>query len=151
MLRIEVEMRVRSGTVAGMPPGHSGEAPDMCRLPWSATRSMAAMDLSGIPWRQTSHPGVRIHFYASDRQTGRTVALIAMEPGCGYPGHRHRGPEEVLVLQGGYRDERGEHREGDCLIYEDGSAHAPVALAGDTCVLFTVAHEGIELLTGGRP
>jgi putative transcriptional regulator len=107
------------------------------------------MDLSAIPFRDTRHRGVRIHFYSSDERSGRVVALIAMEPGCGYPRHRHRGDEQVLVLQGGYRDERGEHRQG-AVRYPDGSAHAPVALPGASCVLLAVAHEGIELL-GGEP
>lgn len=87
-----------------------------------------------------------MHFYATCRDTGRVVALIRMAPGCGYPRHRHQGPEDVLVLQGGYRDEAGEHRQGQFVRYEDGSSHGPVALdAGPACVLLAVAHEGIEL------
>lgn len=107
------------------------------------------MDLGAIPWRATRFPGVQIHFYASDPVSGRVVALIAMAPGCGYPRHRHQGPEEILVLQGGYADAAGEHRQGSFVRYEDGSSHAPVALAGGpTCVLLAVAHEGIQLLAG---
>lgn len=90
-----------------------------------------------------------MHFYASDRASGRALALIRMAPGRGYPGHRHRGEEHVLVLQGGYRDERGEHRAGQFITYDDGSWHHPVALGspGDApCVLLALAHEGIELL-----
>ncbi|MBK8097041.1 MAG: cupin domain-containing protein [Planctomycetes bacterium] len=112
------------------------------------------MDLEAIPWRTTRWPGVRIWFYASDRVSNRTVALIAMAPGCGYPRHKHHGTEEVLVLQGGYRDELGEHRAGSHVRYDDRSEHTPVALAGPTattCVLFAVAHEGIELLAGTPP
>lgn len=107
------------------------------------------MDLAAIPWRETRHPGVRIHFYASDERTGRVVALIRMDPGCGYPRHRHRGAEHVLVLQGGYRDERGTHRAGHLVTYADGTIHTPVALDGGAalpCVLLAVAHEGITLL-----
>jgi anti-sigma factor ChrR (cupin superfamily) len=108
-----------------------------------------AMNLAAIPWRTTRHAGVGIWFYASDERTGRTVALIRMDPGCGYPRHRHRGAEEVFVVQGGYRDEFGEHRAGAFVRYEDGTDHAPVALGapGDAaCVLLAVAHEGIALL-----
>lgn len=103
-----------------------------------------ALDLAAIPWRSTRHRGVRIHFYASDAATGRVVALIAMEPGCGYPRHRHRGPEEVLVVQGGYRDELGEYRAGTFVRYAGGSEHGPVALDGATCVLLSLAHQGVE-------
>lgn len=109
------------------------------------------MDLAAIPWRTTRYPGVDIRFYASDERTGRVVALIRMAPGTGYPGHRHRGAEEVLVVQGGYRDGLGEHRAGSIVRYEDGTAHAPIALGGpgdDACVLLAVAHEGITLLGG---
>jgi putative transcriptional regulator len=107
------------------------------------------MDHDLIPWRTTRYPGVAIHFHASSEATGRVVALIRMAPGCGYPMHRHRGPEDVLVIEGGYRDARGEHRAGTFLRYEDGTAHAPVALDlgdGRACVLLAVAHEGIRLL-----
>jgi anti-sigma factor ChrR (cupin superfamily) len=106
------------------------------------------MDWSQIPWRTTRYEGVRVHFYASDKASGRVVALIGMQPGRGYPAHRHKGPEEVLVLQGGYRDAMGEHVQGAFVRYEDGTAHAPVAIDGDAeCILFAVAHEGIALLS----
>ena len=70
------------------------------------------MDANAIPWRSTRVQGIDVHFYASDADSGRVVALIRMAPGRGYPRHRHRGTEEVLVLQGGYRDEFGEHTAG---------------------------------------
>lgn len=107
------------------------------------------MDLTAIPWQSTRYPGIAIHFYASDRRTGRTLALIRMDPGCGYPRHRHRGPEHLLVVQGGYRDDHGEHRAGQFVVHDDGSEHAPVALGGpdaEPCVLLALAHEGIKLL-----
>ena len=100
-----------------------------------------------IPWKQTRYDGVRVHFYASDKTTGRVVALIGMQPGRGYPAHRHKGPEEVLVVQGGYRDAMGEHLQGSFVRYEDGTVHAPVAVeGGPECILLAVAHEGIALL-----
>jgi putative transcriptional regulator len=108
------------------------------------------MDLEAIPWRTTRYPGVAVHFYASDERSGRVVALIRMQPGCGYPRHEHRGIEEVLVVQGGYRDERGHHTAGQFVVYADRTSHTPVALDGAgamPCVLLAVAHEGIELLT----
>ena len=110
------------------------------------------MDLAAIPWRTTRYPGVGIHFYATDERTGRVVCLIRMDPGHGYPRHRHRGAEDLLVLLGGYRDERGEYRAGTYVHHPDGSSHAPVALDGpgaEVCVLLAVAHEGIELQGDG--
>lgn len=84
-----------------------------------------------------------------------SAVLIRMEPGHGYPAHRHLGVEEVLVLAGGYRDGRGVHAEGSFVRYEAGSAHSPVACGErgrptgrdyPACVLFAIARAGIELL-----
>ena len=105
------------------------------------------IDLEAVPFQPTRYAGVSIHFYDSDRDTGRAAVLIRMEPGCSYPAHRHTGPEELLVLQGGFRDGTGEWRAGDFARFERGSAHHPVALDGpEACIFFAIAHEGIELL-----
>jgi anti-sigma factor ChrR (cupin superfamily) len=74
-----------------------------------------------------------------------------MKPGCGYPAHRHTGIEEVLILHGGYRDRGGEHRAGDYLVNEAGSAHYPIALEGtEDCIMLAIVHGGIELLKEAR-
>lgn len=106
------------------------------------------LDLSRIPWRATRHRGIYLHALWRDEATGDATVLIRMEPGCAYPAHRHRGAEEVFVLQGGYRDQRGEHRAGDYVLNEAGSAHHPTALAetGEDCVMLAFAHAGIELI-----
>lgn len=105
-------------------------------------------DDADVPWRATEVEGVSwlpVHL-EGDAEDGDAVVLIRMEPGAGYPAHRHRGPEDVLILQGGYRDERGEHRAPRHLRYEAGSVHAPVALEGEACLLYAVAADGVELL-----
>ena len=110
------------------------------------------IDLEAVPFKSTRYPGVSIHFYRSDRESGRAAVLIRMEPGCSDPRHRHTGPEELLVLQGGFRDERGSWRAGEYAFFPAGSQHHPVALEGDeACVFFAVAHEGIELFESSDP
>ncbi len=106
------------------------------------------LDLSRIPWRPTRHRGIHVHTLRRDVRTGDATVLIRMEPGCAYPAHRHRGVEEVFVLQGGYRDSRGEHRAGDYVLNDADSAHHPTALTdtGEDCVMLAVAHGGIEIL-----
>jgi putative transcriptional regulator len=99
------------------------------------------MELDTIPWQSTRYPGIAVHFYASDKRSKRVLALIRMEPGCGYPPHRHTNTEEVLVVRGGYEDELG--------TYEAGTEHGPRATGvpgGEPCVLLALAHEGIKLL-----
>ncbi|MDA1264201.1 MAG: cupin domain-containing protein [Planctomycetota bacterium] len=108
----------------------------------------------GVTWRETSSPGVSWCLLATEAgaaggaAAGGTV-LIRMDPGCGYPAHRHLGVEEVLVLAGGYRDAEGEYRAGDYLRYPPGSVHAPVAIGDVPCLLFATARDGIEVLPGG--
>lgn len=107
------------------------------------------MQLDTIPWQTTSYPGIAVHFYASDKRTKRVLALIRMDPGCGYPEHRHRSTEEVLVVRGGYEDELGSYTAGQRVRYEAGTQHSPKATGtpGDEpCVLLALAHEGIKLL-----
>jgi len=106
------------------------------------------LDLAAIPWKATRHRGVFLHFLHSDSRSGQATVLIRMEPGAAYPGHRHLGDEELLILQGGYEDERGRHREGDYVRYEKGSVHHPRCPADsrEACVFFAVAHEGIQTI-----
>jgi anti-sigma factor ChrR (cupin superfamily) len=104
-------------------------------------------DLSSIEWRATRHEGVFIYYLRREEETGDATVFIRMRPGCGYPAHRHLGVEEVLILQGGYRDQKGEHRAGDYIVNEAGSAHHPIALDGtQDCIMLAIAHRGIELM-----
>lgn len=124
------------------------------------------LDLEALAWKRTRVEGVDLvllHPSEEEAQRAREergtavegALLIRMQPGCGYPPHRHLGVEEVLVLQGGYRDHLGEHRAGSYVRYEAGSEHAPRALGADAsrasprgvpCILFASARAGIELL-----
>ena len=104
------------------------------------------LDFSDIDWRETRHEGVALKVLRRDEATNDATVLIRMRPGCSYPAHRHVGVEEVFVLQGGYRDSRGRHRAGDYVLNDAGSAHSPVALPGEDCVMLAFAHGGIEIL-----
>ena len=105
------------------------------------------LDFSSIEWRATRYEGVYLRVLRRDEATGDATVLIRMRPGRPYPAHRHKGIEEVFILQGGYRDDRGEHRAGEYVINEADSAHRPVALEGsDDCVMLAFARGGIELL-----
>ena len=109
-----------------------------------------AMQLDTIPWRSTRYQGIAVHFYASDKRSKRVLALIRMDPGCGYPAHQHRSTEEVLVLQGGYQDELGSYQQGQRVRYEAGTEHGPRATGvpgGEPCILLALAHEGVKLLS----
>lgn len=121
-----------------------------------------SVDVDDVAWRPTRTPGVEwyvIHSEAPERTSGRKKAsdstvLIRMQPGHGYPPHRHIDVEEVLVLAGGYEDDLGRYEQGDYVRYPAGSVHAPVAVGdpdrptgegNEPCVLFAIARGGIEL------
>lgn len=122
------------------------------------------VDTDNVEWRSTQSTGISwcpLHLAQSkggrsaDGEEGDATVLIRMEPGRGYPAHRHCGIEEVLVLAGGYRDELGTYGTGDYVRYESGSVHAPVALGDPSrasgednpaCVLYAVARGGVALL-----
>ena len=103
-------------------------------------------DWSEQDWKQTRYPGVEIAFLESDRDDGYAAVLIRMAAGASYPAHRHRGSEELFVLEGGYEDEHGAYRAGDFVRYDDGSVHHPRCVEGGPgCVFFAIAREGIVL------
>lgn len=119
------------------------------------------LDLEDLSWRPTQVPGVSwipLHLdeeASSGRSRGGGTVLIRMAPGAGYEAHRHLGSEDVLVLQGGYRDALGEYPCGAHVHYPAESSHRPIALGdadrepGPTnpaCILFAVAAGGIEIL-----
>lgn len=107
-------------------------------------RSM--IDFSSIEWQLTD-PGVSVHLLRRDAATGTITTLVKIEPGAKAVTHLHRGGEENLVSQGGFRDRRGEFQAGDFVYYEPGSIHYDLqALEGEACILFVVAHGGIEML-----
>ena len=134
-------------------------------------------DVRELPWRETQVEGVfwiPLFLESWERDSweerepaeardagarGGGTVLIRMDPGCGYPAHRHCGGEEVLVLAGSYTDEFGTHAQGQYVHYPPHSSHGPVA-DGDAgrppgpdnpaCVLFATAVGGIELVDATR-
>ncbi|HIF41720.1 MAG TPA: hypothetical protein EYQ74_11555 [Planctomycetes bacterium] len=127
-------------------------SPVITRLGLEAHLDAAEVDCG---WLDTRYEGIQWKPLVPGKSPeGGVSALIRMQPGRGYPAHRHLDFEDVLILSGGYRDEFGEHGAGTYLRYPPGSTHAPVAL-GDfaqdagpgnpPCLLFAVARGGIEL------
>ena len=121
--------------------------------------------LEALPWRPTHYEGIEWLDLAAasegarggDSSTGSQTVLIRMAPGCGYPRHRHLGPEDVLVLAGGYSDEDGRTFEaGQFVRYAAGSEHSPTALgsrneSSEPCILFAVAHGGTQVVGRETP
>lgn len=51
-------------------------------------------------WKQTPFAGVSYKSLFVDRETSMHTLLLKLEPGACYPRHRHKRPEQCLVLRG---------------------------------------------------
>jgi anti-sigma factor ChrR (cupin superfamily) len=112
-----------------------------------AVSTHAAPDFASLTWEPLDSPGVSFHWLRRDVTTGTVAAFVKIQPGCRYADHRHAAGEDCLVLQGGFRDRRGTYHAGDFVYYEPGSVHqAFQALDDEECILFVLAHGGLELL-----
>ena len=54
---------------------------------------------------------------------GECVRLLRLAPGASLPAHDNVGGEEILVLEGGYRDERAHHGDGAWIRNPPGAGH----------------------------
>lgn len=90
-----------------------------------------------LRWWRRGLGGARMAELAHDAGSGVRLLIGQMPPGLRFPRHLHLGFEQVVVLSGGYDDERGEFVAGDYGVYEPGSEHGPETLDGDSCwILF---------------
>jgi anti-sigma factor ChrR (cupin superfamily) len=107
----------------------------------------AAPHFASLVWELSDSAGVSFHWLRRDAVTGTAAAFVKIQPGCKYADHRHPGGEDCIVLQGGFRDRRGTYYAGDFVYYEPGSIHHDFqALDDEECILFVIAHGGLELL-----
>jgi anti-sigma factor ChrR (cupin superfamily) len=64
------------------------------------------------------------------------VALVRWAPNTQFQPHRHQGGEEILVIEGEFRDEHGSYPAGSWIRSPDQSRHAP--FTGDQGALIYV-------------
>jgi anti-sigma factor ChrR (cupin superfamily) len=67
-------------------------------------------------------------------EVARATSVVRYAPGSRFDRHVHAGGEEILVLDGVFSDESGDHAAGSYLRNPPGSAHAPFSHEG--CLLF---------------
>ena len=73
--------------------------------------------------------------------------MLSMPPNQKIPEHKHSGIEQILVLEGGFSDEKGSYGPGDVSTQnENDRAHIPIA--DDTCCICLLVYEGNLLFTG---
>lgn len=101
----------------------------------AALRAYAGIDLSEIPWK-TKLPGLRQHVIEKSSEV--EASLLWGRPGRAFPRHRHHGLELMLVLEGEFRDQRGNFRRGDVSVADETLDHRPIVGSGGPCVCFLV-------------
>lgn len=95
----------------------------------------AVMRPADARWQPSPPPGVER--WMLDRVGGevaRATSLVRYAPGSRFGRHVHGGGEEILVLDGVFSDDGGDHAAGTCLRNPPGSAHEPRSREG--CLLF---------------
>jgi anti-sigma factor ChrR (cupin superfamily) len=73
-------------------------------------------------------------------QDGRATALVRWKPGTVFQAHRHWGGEEILVLDGVFRDEHGQYPAGTWLRSPHLSQHRPYTEHEGATILVKVGH-----------
>ncbi len=92
------------------------------------------LDTTTLPWCPSPLAGVERRLL--DRQgeeVGRATSVVRYAPGSRFDRHSHGGGEEILVLEGTFSDDQGDHPPGTYLRNPAGSSHAPFSAEG--CLL----------------
>jgi putative transcriptional regulator len=121
---------------AGLAPQAPTPAGAFADLPLPAA---ARAELPAAAWRprwrsawQGSAQWALVHTSPHDR--GFLVAARSPRQ-SGFPAHEHLGPEDGVVLVGGYEDEFGDFAVGDYATYATGSRHTPKTDLQEGCVI----------------
>lgn len=84
-------------------------------------------------WVDSPQQGVnRMMLDRIGEECARATSLVRYERGTSFPSHVHPGGEEILVLEGIFRDDGGDHPAGCYLRHPSGSSHAPSSTHGTT-------------------
>jgi len=140
-----------AGTYVRNPPGsaHAPFSRKGCVI-FVKLRQFAPNDLSTVridtrteSWRQGLVPGLTVMPLHS--HDGIDTALVRWAPNTVFNEHSHPGGEEILVLEGVFRDEAGNYPAGTWLRNPRWSRHAPFTGPEGATIYVKVGHLGAEL------
>lgn len=100
------------------------------------------------PWVPSGIAGVHLlHFDGGERVAEADCGLVYLEPGSGFPVHRHLGDEWAMLLQGQIVEDSGlSFQAGDISYRAAGSTHAFRVVGDEAVVSAVVLHKGFEIL-----
>ena len=103
------------------------------------------IDTRTEPWRQGLVPGLSV--MPLHEHDGVSTAVVRWAPNTRVNQHAHPGGEEILVLNGLFRDEAGDYPALSWLRSPRWSQHAPFTGAEGALIYVKVGHLGAEFLT----
>ncbi|MDQ2780431.1 MAG: cupin domain-containing protein [Pseudomonadota bacterium] len=136
------------GTYLRNPPGsaHAPWSREGCLL-FVKLRQFSADDLQPVridtqaePWRQGLVPGLSV--MPLHEHHGISTALVRWAPNTNFHPHLHAAGEEILVLDGVFRDEFGTYPAGSWLRSPSRSQHAPFTGSEGARIYVKVGHLG---------
>jgi putative transcriptional regulator len=119
--------------VQALPPGAGKPDPLLAGLPLPEGARRELPPLREIAWRRFSARGARLAVLLRDRFTGSVLILGHMPAERAVPRHLHLGPEDVLILAGGYEDQYGTFEAGSYAQYSPGTEHRPRTEPDEEC------------------
>ncbi len=144
-----------AGTYLRNPPGTShapcsrGGCTLFVKLWQFAADDLAPMriDTSTAAW----HPGLvhGLSVMPLHEHDGVSTALVRWAPNTRFNPHTHPGGEEILVLEGVFRDEAGDYPAGTWLRNPRGSRHTPCTGAEGVLIYVKVGAIGADFMTIG--
>ena len=118
----------------------------------------AVCDTNAMEWQPSPVAGVwrkRLEL-AGAVESGRVTSLVRFDAGARFPAHDHPDGEEILVLDGTFSDEFGDHPKGTFMLSPEGTRHEPYSEQG--CLLLVklrqypgTAREAVRIDTLSAP
>jgi putative transcriptional regulator len=125
------------------------ECPLLTEIPLPAGARRELPELGAVRWRHLPARGARFATLLRDPLSGSALFAGHMPARRFFPEHLHQGPEDVLVLAGGYADQFGTFEAGAFASYAPGTQHRPLTEPDEECwILFRI--EKPNLFTGWR-
>jgi putative transcriptional regulator len=120
--------------IAEAPPKDA--TPALAGLPLPAAALAELPPIHRLNWHWGFVRGARF-IALRDPATHSHLLIGYSPPQRTFPRHFHVGPEDVVVLTGGYEDDEGHYEAGQYATYEPGTVHQPVVVPGETCWTLT--------------
>ena len=132
--------------IAALPPGPGPDDPRLAGLPLPQGVRRELPPIPRLAWHTPLVRGARLALLLRDRFTGSQLFVGHMPARRAFPRHLHAGPEDVLVLAGGYEDQYGTFEAGAYGAYAPGTAHRPFTEPDEECwILFRLERPNLFL------